>query len=183
MAPRYHRVVEGGSLELVEGDITLLEVDAVVNPANSALKLGGGVAGAIRRRGGPTVQEECDRIGVCPEGGARATSGGRLPARYVIHAVGPVWGRQGPAESDRLLASACRDALARASEKGLQSIALPAISSGIFGFPMDRAARILLGEAVRHLESGAPPRRVIFCLLGEEALERYREALEAALPL
>jgi O-acetyl-ADP-ribose deacetylase (regulator of RNase III) len=182
MAPRDSRSVGGGSLELVEGDIALLDADAVVNPANSALRLGGGVAGAIRRRGGPAIQEECDRIGGCPEGGAVVTAGGHLPARFVIHAVGPVWGRQNPAGSDRLLASACREALARASEKGLLSIALPSISTGIFGFPVDRAARILLGEAVRHLESGIPPRRVIFCLFGEETLERYREALDEALP-
>ena len=169
-------------MELVEGDITSLDTDAIVNPANSALALGGGVAGAIRRRGGPAIQAACDRIVRCPEGGAVVTTAGRLPARFVIHAVGPVWGKQDSEESDRLLASACREALARASEMSLGSIALPSISTGIFGFPIGRAARILLREAVAHLETPAPPRRVVFCLFGEEALEAYREALDAILP-
>jgi len=182
MTPKHERTVRGGTLELVEGDITLLDTDAVVNPANSALALGGGVAGAIRRRGGPSIQAECDRIGHCPEGGAVITTAGSLPARFVIHAVGPVWGNQDPAESDRLLASACREALARASEKSLGSIALPSISTGIFGFPIERAARILLSEAARHLESPDSPRRVVFCLFGKESLETYRVALDEILP-
>jgi O-acetyl-ADP-ribose deacetylase (regulator of RNase III) len=182
MASRDARSIRDGILELVEGDITVLKTDAVVNPANSALRLGGGVAGAIRRRGGASIQEECELIGGCPEGDAVATGAGSLAARFVIHAVGPVWGNQAPEESDRLLASACRAALARASEKGLGSVALPSISTGIFGFPLDRAARILLREAVRHLESPAPPRRVVFCLFGEEALATYREALNEILP-
>ncbi len=173
--------VAGGSLELLEGDITVLDVDAIVNPANGALQLGGGVAGAIRRKGGPTIQGECDRIGRCPEGGAVVTGAGSLPARYVIHAVGPVWGRQPEEESDALLASACREALARARERGLRSVALPSISTGIFGFPMERAAPILLRTAKEHLESGAPPRRAIFCLFGLEAFQVYRRALDAVL--
>ncbi len=176
------RSVGGGSLELVEGDITALEVDAIVNPANTALELGGGVAGAIRRKGGPAIQEECRRIGRCPEGGAVVTGAGKLPARFVIHAVGPVWGRQPEAESDRLLASACREALARARERGLGSIALPSISTGVFGFPIERAAPILLRTAAEHLASGAPPRRVVFCLYGQDAFEAYRRALDSSLP-
>lgn len=182
MMPEDARTIRGGTLELAEGDITALDTDAIVNPANPALALGGGVAGAIRRRGGPSIQAECDRIGRCPEGGAVATTGGSLPARFVIHAVGPVWGNQDPEESDRLLASACREALARASEKALASVALPSISTGIFGFPIERAARILLREAVRHLESPALPRRVVFCLYGEGAIEVYRRALDEVLP-
>jgi O-acetyl-ADP-ribose deacetylase (regulator of RNase III) len=153
-------------------------VDAIVNPANSALQLGGGVAGAIQRTGGPAIQLACDRIGHCPVGGAVVTEGGRLPARYVIHAVGPVWGQHSPEASDRLLASACRESLALAAELKLTSIALPSISTGIFGFPLDRAATILIGEAVRHLTAGAPVERVIFCLFGEEAFRVYRDALD-----
>lgn len=168
----------GARLEIVEGDITALEVDAVVNAANSALQLGAGVAGAIRQRGGPSIQAECDRIGHCPVGGAVMTGGGELPARHVIHAVGPVWGRQSDAESDRLLASACSEALRRAAENGLESIALPALSSGIYGFPLDRAARILLEEARSFLATPSSVRRVVFCLFGEEAYGRFREALE-----
>lgn len=176
------RAVGGGILELVEGDITALEVDAIVNPANTALELGGGVAGAIRRKGGPAIQAECRRIGHCPEGLAVVTGAGELPARFVIHAVGPVWGKQPDTESDRLLASACRESLARAREKGLGSIALPSISTGVFGFPIERAAPILLRTAAEHLASGAPPQRVVFCLYGRDAFDTYRRALESLSP-
>ena len=176
------RRIGSGSLEIVEGDVTDLAVDAVVNAANSALQLGGGVAGAIRRKGGPSIQQECDRIGGCPEGGAVVTGGGNLPAHFVIHAVGPVWGRQEPTESDRFLGSACREAIVRAAERGLSSIAVPSLSTGIFGFPMDRAARILLREAAAHLQSHTCPSRVIFCLFGEDAFATYREALDEILP-
>jgi O-acetyl-ADP-ribose deacetylase (regulator of RNase III) len=169
--------VGAGTLELVEGDITSLGVDAIVNAANSDLRLGAGVAGAIRRRGGPSIQQECNRIGHCPVGGAVVTGAGDLPAGRVIHAVGPVWGRQSPEESDGLLASAGRQALARAAELDLESIALPSVSTGVFGFPIDRAARILLREAIRHLEESGRPGRVVFCLFGKEAFEVYRETL------
>ena len=175
------REVGGGALELREGDITLLRVDAIVNAANSELQLGAGVAGAIRRRGGPSIQEECDRIGHCPVGGAAVTAGGELPARHVIHAVGPIWGRQSPEESDRLLVSATRESLARAGEHGLDSIALPSISTGVYGFPLERAAEILLHEAVEHLRAGALPRRVVLCPFGDEAFGTFRETLERVL--
>jgi len=171
------REVGGGRVELREGDITLLRVDAVVNAANSGLQLGAGVAGAIRRRGGPSIQEECDEIGQCPVGGAVVTRGGDLPAGHVIHAVGPIWGRQSPEESDRLLASAAREALARARERGFDSIALPSISTGIYGFPLERAAGILLREAVAHLRAGGAPRRIVLCPFGDEAFATYRDAL------
>src|SRR6185295_13146168 len=127
------------SIALTKGDITALDVDAIVNAANEHLQLGSGVAGAIRRRGGPAIQRECDRIGHCPVGGAVVTGGGDLPARWVIHAVGPVW-RGGSAGEEDLLASAVRSSLERAEEIGAKSIALPAISTGIYGFPLDRAA-------------------------------------------
>jgi O-acetyl-ADP-ribose deacetylase (regulator of RNase III) len=168
----------GGVLELREGDITRLRVDAIVNAANSDLQLGAGVAGAIRRRGGPSIQAECDRIGHCPVGGAVVTGGGDLPAGHVIHAVGPIWARQSPEESDRLLASAARESLARAGERGLRSIALPSISTGVYGFPVERAAEILIRQAVQHLRTGGSPRRVVLCLFGDEAFGTFREALE-----
>lgn len=130
-------------LELVKGDITDLEVDAIVNAADSSLKLGGGVAGAIRRKGGSIIQDECDRIGYCPVGEARITSGGNLKAKYVIHAVGPVYGE---GEEDERLMNATLNSLKLAEQYKLSSLALPAISTGIFGFPKDRCADIMLGS-------------------------------------
>src|SRR5258706_7975447 len=136
------------SIELTKGDITALAVDAIVNAANEHLQLGSGVAGAIRRKGGPAIQRECDRVGHCPVGGAVVTGGGDLPARWVIHAVGPAW-RGGGAGEEALLASAVRAALERAEEVGAKSVALPAIATGVFGFPLERAARIATGEGRR----------------------------------
>src|SRR5690349_3064543 len=136
-------------LELVEGDITELEVDAIVNAANEHLQLGAGVAEAIRAKGGPSIQEECNRIGGTPVGTAVMTAAGHLPAKWVIHAVGP---RMGDGDEDKKLAAAVRGALALADRRGVKSIALPAISTGVFGFPMDRAARIMLTEVQRFLQ-------------------------------
>jgi O-acetyl-ADP-ribose deacetylase (regulator of RNase III) len=182
MAEPLFRRIAGGALELAEGDITALGVDAIVNPANTSLQLGAGVAGAIRRAGGPSIQEECDRIGHCPVGGAVITGGGNLRARHVIHAVGPVWDGSDPGEADRLLAAACREALARGAERGLRSVALPSISTGVFGFPIDRAARVLLGEAASHLRGTTRVPRVVFCLFGDEAFGVYRAALDELFP-
>src|SRR3954464_3677722 len=126
--------LEGTRLELIEGDITELDVDAIVNPANEQLQLGAGVAGAIRAKGGASIQEECDRIGGTPVGTAVMTGAGNLKARQVIHAVGP---RMGEGEEDRKLASAVRAALALADRRNLKSIALPALSTGVYGFPME----------------------------------------------
>src|SRR5262245_52258974 len=149
------------SIELVLGDITALEVDAVVNAANEELQLGGGVAGAIRRRGGPSIQRECDRIGHCATGGAAVTGGGDLPAKWVIHAVGPVW-RGGSDREEELLASTVSSALRRAEEIGAKSVALPAVSTGIYGFPLERAAEISLAAA-REFASGARSvERIVF---------------------
>jgi O-acetyl-ADP-ribose deacetylase (regulator of RNase III) len=159
-----------------EGDITLLDVDAIVNPANSALRLGAGVAGAVRERGGPSIQRECDAIGHCATGDAVVTGGGRLRAAWVIHAVGPLGSDP---NADRLLASACRAALARGAEKGISSIAIPAISTGVFGFPMERAARILVAEARSFAASHPKPERIVFCLRDAAALEVFRKALDS----
>ncbi|HET7451716.1 MAG TPA: macro domain-containing protein [Thermoanaerobaculia bacterium] len=161
-------------LSLVLGDITELDVDAIVNAANSALQLGSGVAGAIRERGGPSIQKECDAIGRCAVGDAVVTGGGRLRARRVIHAVGP---HGSDPDADRLLASACRSALRRAAENDIPSVALPAISTGVFGFPIGRAAAILVGEARRFAESNPKPERIVFCLRDRAAFDAFARAL------
>jgi O-acetyl-ADP-ribose deacetylase (regulator of RNase III) len=164
------------AIELVRGDITSLAVDAIVNAANEHLQLGAGVAGAIRRKGGPEIQRECDRIGHCPAGGAVVTGGGELPARWVIHAVGPVW-HGGGAGEDALLASAVRSALERAEEIGAKSVALPAISTGIFGFPLERAAGISAAEARRFAPGARSVERIVFCLFDDTALAAFEIAL------
>ena len=161
-------------LELVEGDITDLEVDAVVNAANEQLQLGTGVAGAIRQKGGPSIQEECNRIGGTPVGSAVMTGAGHLKAKWVIHAVGP---RMGEGDEDKKLASAVRAALALADRRGMKSIALPAISTGNFGFPADRAARIMLTEIHRFLQGGTKLERVVVCLHGDEAFSVFKREL------
>ena len=165
------------SVELIRGDITTLPADAIVNAANEQLQLGAGVAGAIRRKGGPEIQRECDGIGHCPVGSAVVTGGGELAARWVIHAVGPVW-QGGQADEDRLLASAVRSALARAEEIGAKSVALPAVSTGVFGFPLERAAAISVAEARRFSAGAKAVERIVFCLYDERALAAFEEALE-----
>ncbi len=132
-----------------QGDITTLKVDAIVNAANETLLGGGGVDGAIHRAAGPGLLAECRRIGGCPTGQARITGGHDLPARHVIHTVGPVW-RGGDADEDALLASAYRNSLQLARDHGLTSIAFPAISTGVYGFPPDRAARIAITTVAEH---------------------------------
>ncbi|HVR99163.1 MAG TPA: macro domain-containing protein [Thermoanaerobaculia bacterium] len=161
-------------LELVEGDITGLEVEAIVNAANEQLQLGSGVAGAIRQKGGPSIQEECNRIGGTPVGTAVMTGAGNLKAKQVIHAVGP---RMGEGDEDKKLASAVRAALALADRRGLRSIALPAISTGVFGFPLDRAARIMLTEIHRYLQGGTKLERVVVCLYGGEAFAAFKREI------
>ena len=161
-------------LELVEGDITDLEVDAIVNAANEQLQLGTGVAGAIRHKGGPSIQEECNRIGSTPVGTAVMTGAGHLKAKRVIHAVGP---RMGDGDEDKKLASAVRSALALADRRGMKSIALPAISTGNFGFPLERAARIMLTEIHRFLQGGTKLERVVIALHGDEAFAVFKREL------
>ncbi len=162
-------------LELVEGDITELEVDAIVNPANEQLQLGAGVAGAIRKKGGPSIQAECERIGRTSVGTAVITGAGNLTAKHVIHAVGP---KMGEGDEDRKLSSAVRSSLALADRHGLRSVALPAISTGVFGFPMDRCARITLTEINRYLQGGTKLERVVVCLLGDDAFKTFRRELK-----
>lgn len=164
----------GTHLDLLEGDITDLEVDAVVNAANENLQLGSGVAGAIRKKGGPAIQEECNRIGSTPVGTAVMTGAGELHAKQVIHAVGP---QMGEGDEDRKLASAVRSSLALADRYGLRTIALPAISTGNFGFPVDRAARVMLQEIHRYLQGGTKLERVVVALFDEETFQTFRQEL------
>jgi O-acetyl-ADP-ribose deacetylase (regulator of RNase III) len=143
------KAIGGRILRLVQGDITERDVDAIVNAANSHLQHGGGVAGAIVRKGGQVIQEESNKVGYTPVGAAVITSAGKLPARFVIHAVGP---RMGEGDEDNKLKNAVLNSLKLASGKDLKSISLPAISSGIFGFPKDRCAEILVREALHYIK-------------------------------
>ena len=161
-------------IELIEGDITELETDAIVNAANSQLAHGGGVAGAIVKKGGTIIQEESDTWvfarGEVPVGSTAITSGGRLPARYVIHAVGPKMGEGG--EDDKLM-MATLSGLEMADRHGLKSIAFPAISTGIFGYPVDRCAQIMLSTVVEYIQEETALEKVVFCLFGKEAFEIF----------
>ena len=171
------------TLEIVQGDITTLPVDAIVNAANEYLKHGGGVAATISRKGGPTIQQESneliEKLGPLSTGEVVITSGGKLPARFVIHAVGPVWSEHSPAEADDLLGRAVRNCLALAEENGLKSIAFPAISTGIYGFPIERAAPLLLGEAADYLRGQTKLERVLFCLYDDASYQVFDSAFAA----
>jgi len=156
-------------------DITGLDVDAVVNAANERLLAGGGVCGAIHRAAGPELEAACREVAPCPPGEARITPGFRLPARWVIHAVGPVW-HGGQAGEPGLLASAYRNALALANSNGLQSVAFPAISTGIFGYPLASATRVAVDTVRECLEAGTSVNEVVFACFSPEVLAAYREA-------
>ena len=166
----------GERIRVHAGDITLLEVDAIVNAANERLLPGGGVCGAIHRAAGPALAAECASLGGCAVGDARLTRGHSLPASYVIHAVGPVWhgGTQG---EDDLLASAYRSSLQVAREHGLRSVAFPAISTGIYGFPLTRATEIAVRTVREWLADEPIPETVVFAVFGAQAEAAYREAL------
>jgi len=164
-------------IEVVTADITTLAVDAIVNAANSALGAGGGVCGAIHRAAGPKLLEECRAIGGCPPGEARLTGGYDLPARWVIHAVGPVW-RGGGEGEHAVLASAYSESLRLASRGELATIAFPAISTGIYGFPIEQATRVAVREVAAWLAQHEWPRRVTFCCFREDDAAVYRASLE-----
>jgi O-acetyl-ADP-ribose deacetylase (regulator of RNase III) len=166
-------------IAIIDGDITALAVDAIVNAANTMLAPGGGVCGAIHRAAGPELAEACAKLGGCDTGEAKITPGFKLPARYVIHTVGPVWSGGG-ANEDLLLAACYRNSLALAHTHGLKSIAFPAISTGIYGFPPDRAARIAV-RTVHDALPGLPSiEHVVFCCFGSDSRRRHEMALAAA---
>jgi O-acetyl-ADP-ribose deacetylase (regulator of RNase III) len=164
-------------LTAIQTDITTLAVDAIVNAANSSLLGGGGVDGAIHRAAGPALLAECRGLGGCPPGEARITGGYLLPARYVIHTVGPVW-RGGGANEDEVLAQCYRASLALAVAHGITSIAFPAISTGVYGFPRPRAAGIAVATTRTLLDSAPQIARVIFACFDAETLALYRQALD-----
>jgi O-acetyl-ADP-ribose deacetylase len=166
-------------IEIVEGDITRLEVDAIVNAANRGLLGGGGVDGAIHRAAGPELRAACAKLGGCETGAAKITPGFRLAARHVIHTVGPVWSG-GERGEDRLLAACYRTSLALAHQHGLVSIAYPAISTGAYGFPPDRAARIALRTVLAALADAPSIERVVFCCFGADARKHHELALADA---
>jgi O-acetyl-ADP-ribose deacetylase (regulator of RNase III) len=162
-------------IELLEGDITKHAADAIVNAANSSLLGGGGVDGAIHRAGGPSILEECRRLGGCETGEAKATTAGNLPARYVIHTVGPVW-QGGDQGEDELLAACHRASLELAASLGCRTVAFPAISTGVYAFPRDRAARIALGTTAAELARRPELERVAFVLFGPGAYDDFSAA-------
>jgi O-acetyl-ADP-ribose deacetylase len=159
-------------IHFVKGDITDMAVDAVVNAANTDLILGAGVAGAIRRKGGPHIQEECDRLGPIALGGAAVTTGGNLKALYVIHAASMRLGGRTTADSLRL---ATRNTLERAEEKGLKSIAFPAIGTGVAGFPIEGCAHLIIAEVLDHLKTRTSLEKIYFVLYDDEALKVFEE--------
>jgi len=166
-----------GRIVLREGDITVEEVDAIVNAANSALRLGAGVAGAIREKGGPSIQEECDRKGPIEVGDAAVTGAGDLPARYVIHAAGMPPGGEASEQSVR---GSVRRSLELAKEKGCRTIAIPAVGAGIAGFSLQRCAEVLFEEAKRHLEGDTTLEEIRFVLFGEPAYRVFESVRDAA---
>jgi O-acetyl-ADP-ribose deacetylase (regulator of RNase III) len=171
--------INGSILELVEGDITKQDTEAIVNAANNSLLGGGGVDGAIHRAGGPEILDECRRLGGCDTGDAKITTGGRLRAKYVIHTVGPVYWREGAERAAELLSSAYRRSLEVAVENGVRSVAFPSISTGAYGYPLEEAAPIALKTALAFLsaqpESGV--KLVRFVLYGRLAYQVYQRAL------
>ena len=165
-----------GRIELVQGDITKQDVDAIVNAANESLLGGGGVDGAIHRAGGPAILEECRQLGGCATGDAKATTAGDLPARHVIHTVGPVW-QGGDANEDELLASCHRRSLEVAAELDCRTVAFPAISTGVYRFPVERAARIALGTTQEVLQHHPQIDEVRFVLFSDEHLDAFQQHL------
>jgi O-acetyl-ADP-ribose deacetylase (regulator of RNase III) len=164
-------------IELTTGDITKLRVDAIVNAANTSLLGGGGVDGAIHRAAGPGLLAECRILGGCPTGEARVTGGHNLPARFIIHTVGPIW-QGGGSNEDEFLARCYRSSLLLAVEQGIRSIAFPAISTGVYGFPRPRACRIAIAETHRFLLKDVTLEKVVFISFDDQTATLYRQELE-----
>jgi O-acetyl-ADP-ribose deacetylase (regulator of RNase III) len=167
--------IKNSKIKLVQGDITELSTDVIVNAANAQLILGGGVAGAIRRKGGPKIQEECNTIGGTIVGGAVITTGGELKAKYVIHAVGP---RMGEGNEDEKLKNATINSLKLMDEYKLRTITFPAISTGIFGYPIDRCAKIMISTAKEYLAGETQIEDVIFCLYSASDFKVFEDELK-----
>jgi O-acetyl-ADP-ribose deacetylase len=166
-------------VSVIEGDITRLQVDALVNAANTSLLGGGGVDGAIHRAAGPELLAECRTLGGCPTGEARITAAYRLPARHVIHTVGPVWGGGDQGEPG-LLARCYRNSLALATEHQVRTIAFPAISCGVYGYPIQSACQIAVSETTAYLKTNEFPQSVIFVCFGREIYDAYQAAFNAS---
>ncbi len=167
--------INNSVLELVEGDITEMQTQAIVNAANAQLIMGGGVAGAIRKKGGPRIQEECSKIGGTFVGGAVITTAGNLKTKHVIHAAGP---RMGEGNEDEKLKNAALNSLKLADDNNLKSISFPAISAGIFGFPIHRCAEIMLKTTIDYLKGETGLERVVFCLFGQDAYRVFENQLK-----
>lgn len=166
--------VKNSLIKIVLGDITDLDTDVIVNAANAQLILGGGVAGAIRRKGGPKIQEECNEIGGTFVGGAVITTGGNLKTKHIIHAVGP---RMGEGNEDTKLTNAVLNSLRLMDEHGLKTISFPALSTGIFGYPIDRCAKLLISTTKKYLVGETQIKEVIFCLYSNPDYEVFRKEL------
>lgn len=177
------RHYQGIAIDLYQGDITQFVCDAMVNAANKDLAGGGGVDGAIHRAGGPQIMDECRKVGGCPTGKAVATSAGRLPAKKVIHGVGPIW-QGGDQQESALLASTYQDCLRIADELDLRHIALPAISTGVYGYPLEQAATVSLKAIIDFIDTDKPKaiRRITLVLFSREHYQVFQNALFASLP-
>jgi len=172
--------VKNAIIELFQGDITKLQVDAIVNAANSRLAGGGGVDGAIHRAGGPAIMAECRKIGGCPTGEAVITTGGKLPARYVIHTVGPVY-RSGSSGEAQLLKNAYANSLNLAEAKAVKSVAFPSISTGVYGYPIEEASKIALATVIDHLRGQAGIKKVVFVLFSGHDFDVYTKNIQGFL--
>ncbi len=170
------RTINGVTLALLQGDITQVRADAIVNAANSGLRGGGGVDGAIHDSGGPSIMAECRKIGGCPTGSAVATTAGNLPAKYVFHAVGPIY--HGRKEDAQLLASAYQSCLNLAEQKGIESIAFPSLSTGVYGYPLEEAAPIALHTIIEHVKKPTSLKQVTMVLYGNRAYQAFEKALQ-----
>jgi O-acetyl-ADP-ribose deacetylase (regulator of RNase III) len=173
------RTINGVTLALIRGNIVEIPADAIVNAANSGLRGGGGVDGAIHRAGGPSIMEECRKIGGCPTGEAVVTTAGKLPAKYVFHAVGPIY--SGSLDDKRLLASAYQNCLNLAEQRQVKSIAFPSLSTGIYGYPLELAAPIALRTIIEHIKKPTCLQQVLMVLFGESAYKVHEQALDKLL--